>query len=205
MIDFCWLPPLRLMDRGVDAGRFDSQLLHHAPGAGAVRRAARTKPAAAALAERAEGNVLADVQVGEQSEPLAVFGHQRDAGRLGFGRMAKRDLAALEKDFALRRLAAGAEQAFEQLGAAGSHQAGDAQNFAAAEREVDVLQAASARAWPGQGSDKCSTRRTSAPARARLREIGLLDLAADHQMRDPPGVGPLAARGCRPSVRRAAR
>ena len=40
----------------------------------------------------------------------------------------------------LRRVGAGAEQAFQQLGAARAHQAGDAQDFAAPQRKRNVLQ-----------------------------------------------------------------
>ena len=124
----------------------------------------------------------------EQAEPLAVFSHQGHAGGQGFGRMAKLDRPAVEQNLALRRLAAGAEQAFEQFGAAGTHQAGDAQDFAAAERKIDVLQPPLA-GVAGPGERQMFDLQHFGPRRARTGEVGLFDLAADHQMRDPPRVG----------------
>ena len=75
-------------------------------------------------------------------------------------RMAKRDRLAVEHDPALRRLGCCAEQAFQQFGAAGAHQAGDAEDFAASQREAEMSFSRQPRACPGQGSDRFSTSST---------------------------------------------
>ena len=118
--------------------------------------------------------------------------------------MAKADLPAGEKNLAQRPLGAGAEQRFQQFGAAGPHQAGDAQNLAAMERKIDVLQPPLA-GVAGPGERQVFDPQNFVARRARAGKIGFLDLAADHQMRDPPRIGLVAVAACRPSGRRAAR
>ena len=79
------------------------------------------------FAKRADRDVLADVHLRKHAQPLAVFGHQRDARPAGFGRMTERDRPAVEQHFARRRRLRRTEQAFQQFGAAGAHQAGECQ------------------------------------------------------------------------------
>ena len=80
MMHFCWLPPLRLVIGGVDAGRLHAELLDDARGH--LRFAAAIDQAGRARLRRSVQSVMFSPTVicGEQAEPLAIFGHQRDAG-----------------------------------------------------------------------------------------------------------------------------
>ena len=80
----------------------------------------------------------------EQTQAFAIFGHHGDTGSHCFGRMLKLLWNAVDEYLTLRRDATGAEQAFEQLGPAGSHQAGDAKYFAPMQSKIDVTQAPAA-------------------------------------------------------------
>ena len=112
MMHFCWLPPLSAGNRGVDSGGLHAQTGNRFPGM--ARFAVAIDHAGARdLAQRAERNVLAHIQMRKQPKPFAIFGHQRHAGGASFGGMSKPNRLAAEHESRLAVAERCAEQAFE--------------------------------------------------------------------------------------------
>src|SRR3954447_24983164 len=124
------------------------------------------------LVEVRERRVLADRQLEQQPEALAVLGQEPEAGAHRAARVAGAHDGAVDLDLAALH-GVGAEDRPQELAAAGAEQAGDADDLAGAHLEVDGrhrpdrLQAAHRQ-----------PRRADRPARGRIER---LDLAADHR------------------------
>ena len=97
-------------------------------------------PAGATLVEIGQRDVLAHVLGEQQAELLAVFGDIGKAGIDGAADSREVDLAAVQHGAAADLAAPrAAEQAHREFGAPGAHQSGDADDLAAPDLEVDVL------------------------------------------------------------------
>ena len=83
--------------------------------------------------------LVQDAERGKDRLVLAVLRHQADAERDGVGGRGRRDRLAVERDRAGGD-AVGAEDGAGQLGAAGADKAGDAEDFAGLEVEVDAFE-----------------------------------------------------------------
>ena len=90
-------------------------------------------------AERGDREIGQDAERGEDRLVLAVLRHQADAERDGVGRRCRRDRLAVERDRAGGD-AVGAEDGAGKLGAAGADEAGDAEDLAGLEIEVDAFE-----------------------------------------------------------------
>src|SRR5467141_587004 len=91
-------------------------------------------------AEIGKRDVLAHVVGEQEAELLAVFGDVGKAGVDGAADGREVDLAAVQGSAAGNLAAPGAaEQAHGEFGAPGAHQPGDADDLAAADMEVDIL------------------------------------------------------------------
>ena len=148
--------------------------------AGAFLRLAPLDKELRVLLERGEGDVDDRIVLEQQAAALAVFGKIGDAGVHRIARALDLHGLALDFDHARLRLAQ-AHQCFAQLGAPGAHEPGDAQDFAALQREGDVFNASRApsgrarreQAPPGRRRPWAGTFRSdhgrpcAAPSRAR--------------------------------------
>ena len=74
-----------------------------------------------------------------QPARLAVLGHQRDSQRKGVARRVDDHRLAVDRDLAAAPAARGAEDGFEDLGAAGPEQPADSQDLAAPKIEVHAM------------------------------------------------------------------
>ena len=98
-----------------------------------------------------ERDVLANVHLREQPQALAVFGDQGDTGINRLLRMVEDDRSATQAEFALKWLVIRAEQAFEQFGPTGPHEARDPHDFACSQRQGDLFESPGAgMARPGE-------------------------------------------------------
>ena len=149
---FCWLPPLRLVIGASMPAVLTASRATDVAGHAAASRRRLTQAGAWPLRERAERDVLRRRSCRRTGPAACGLRSPAPCRRaMASAGMAKRDLAAVEHDPPARRLGAGAEQAFQQLGPAGPHQPGDAQDLAAPQRKRDVLQPpAAGMARPGQ-------------------------------------------------------
>src|SRR5688500_3140941 len=87
-----------------------------------------------------QGDVALDVVDQHQAVVLAVLGHIGDAGLHRLVDGGDVDLLAVQQDLAADLLAVGAaEDAHGELGAAGAHQAGNADDLALADIEIDAF------------------------------------------------------------------
>ena len=93
-----------------------------------------------------------------------------------------------EQDLALRRLGARAEKALQQFGPARADQPGHAEDFAAAEGEVDVAEPPLG-GVTGPGEREAAHLQNHLARRARLAQVGFFNLASHHQVRDFAGRG----------------
>src|SRR5690242_17663839 len=75
-----------------------------------------------------------------QAALLAVLADQRKTMSIGVGRRVDLDGSASHRDFAAAPAARDAEDGFQDLGATGTEQAADAQDFALAELKIDTVQ-----------------------------------------------------------------
>src|SRR5579871_5416466 len=157
--------------------------------------AARTYEAGWGCAiERADADIGADAQIGEESQALAVFGDQSDAGGSSFPGMGEANGLTIDEHRAGVRLGTCSEETFEQLGSASAHQAGDAENFAASQSERNVTQAPSPRV-PGPGQAEISHVHHHSAGLTALTEMHCFDLPADHQVSDGAGIGFVPVQG----------
>ena len=161
----------------------------------AARRVDQGQGAEGQLGKAAERDVLGDGHPIEEAEGLAVLGDHGDAGADGLVGMAEADRPALQKEGAFRCRRTGAVDRFEELGAAGTQQAGDAQHLAGSDRERDVAEAGpAAPRWTGQRE---VLDLESRPGLDRVRLVVQRgDLAADHPAHDLVGRGFRPRRRC---------
>ena len=127
--------------------------------------AARTIRPARIGRQVGQRDVLADREVEQEAGALAVLGHQEDAVVDGVARRGDRDRLAVEARS--RRPAARSmpKSDARQLGAAGADQAGQAEDLAAPDGEVDRL------VGIGGGAHGRRSRAPRRPARARRRHV----------------------------------
>ena len=133
----------------------------------------RNQAAACVGAQVRQRDVLRDREVEQQAGALAVLGHEKDAGvdRIGGGREMHR--LAVERD-ATRHRPVDAEQGAGEFGAAGADQAGQSEDLAGAEVEVDLAAGIGGGAQALHGKDRLAAGR-------RRRHVVDLQIAADHQ------------------------
>ena len=93
-------------------------------------------------AEGEDGHVLAHAQRKEQPLGVAVPGQVHDAGTLDASRVARRDLPAAQRDLAARRQQAG--EAAQELALPVALDAGEADDLAGSDIEVDAVEARAA-------------------------------------------------------------
>lgn len=127
--------------------------------------------------EGGDGEIFADTEGEEEAVGFAVFGEQGDAVADGFaggadwgggGTAVEEELAGVE--------AVGAEDGAHGFGAAGAHETGEPEDFAAVRVEVDIADfIAEAEAADGEGDGA---------AGAAGGEVGAAEFAADHEAHD---------------------
>ena len=150
----------------------------------AVSAPRRTMPATRVAGEVGQGDVLGDRDVEQQAGALAVLGHQVDAALDRVARRLRSPPAAPSRHDLAAERAVDAEDGPGELGAAGADQPGEAQDLAAAQRQVDRLR---------RDRPRCARRASSQHGlarRRRRRQIERLEVAADHQA-DHGGVADL--------------
>ena len=126
--------------RHFDARAFDAQRRDELFGQGRLLGDRHEAPHTLARLQ-GERDVFAHRQVGHDAVGLAFFGAQRQAQRDGIGRVGQAHVLAVDVErAAIGRLQT--EQQASQLGAAGTQQAGEAQHFARADRQVGGLKVA---------------------------------------------------------------
>src|SRR5712691_711684 len=168
-------------DRRLRPGRLHRQTDDRLLGRGPLA-AAGDQPQRAHFVERADRDVVAHRLMREQPQPFAVFGDQSHSGGDRFFRMRERGRLALQHDAADGREFARAEQAFEQLGAAGPHQPGNPEHFAATQLERNILQPPRSRV-PRPRQRQALDPQYDLARLTRFLERGLFNLAADQQVR----------------------
>ena len=128
---------------------------------------------------------MQDAERGEDRLVLAVFRHQADAERDGVGRRGRRDRLAVERDGAGGD-AVGAEDGAGELGAAGADKAGDAEDLAGLEIEVDAFEHDGVRRFGIAHRAQAAHRKPDVAGDVALRRPGveLGSGAADHLLDD---------------------
>ena len=126
------------------------------------------------LVGHAQRRVVEDAAKQQQGLVLAVLGREADAGGDRRLRAVRLDRGAVHEDRAAEA-AVIADDRLGELGAAGAHQAGNADDLALAHRQADVADLG------GRQPLHLQQRLAGAPAIAR-EQVG--DVAADHQLGD---------------------
>ena len=152
---FCWLPPERWPARVVTCGALMPRL-RRCVSATSISLERRDDEVARVGGQIGQRDILGDRQVEQQPRALAVLGHEEDAAIDGRRRIARREGLAVELEMAAID-GIDAEDGPRQLGAPGTDEAGDADDFAVAQCEIDRLPGI------GRGAHARSTLRATAP------------------------------------------
>src|SRR5438128_890869 len=130
--------------------------------------------------------VLLDVHAEDQPVALAVLGDEAEPRADGVPRAVDLDRLAFQPHLARLLLSPDAEEAHHQLGAAGAHQAGDADDLALAHLERDVVDGDVVRQRVLDGPVLHLEHRLAQDARAAREHVG--ERAPDHVL-DHPVLG----------------
>ena len=128
----------QVLDDLVGAGRADVETLDHRLRVARFALPIGKAQGAAVAAQAGQADIVAQAHLQDQALLLAVLGNQGQAGADGVDRVAQFHGLAVDADPSGQGRN-DAEQSLEQLGAAGAHQAGDADDLAAANRETQRM------------------------------------------------------------------